>query len=164
MTAVLRTAQRNLKASFEAFSHCPSPSQMEALYDIFKHLDAMAMGKLEPLFFLSSLDPGVGKTRAIAAYLQALIENREAESVGVILGLFKREEIRALVEACDLPKSSFAVFTSLKEYNDLGSDDRSSAQVLFTTQQRIGLLCRGSTFSETEALFYRGRPRQVRIW
>ncbi len=70
MTSVLSLAKRNLKASFQAFSHNPSPSQMEGLYDLLNLLNAMAEGKLEPLYFLSSLDPGVGKTRAIAAYFK----------------------------------------------------------------------------------------------
>ena len=51
-----------------------------------------------------------------------------------------------------------------KSTNSLGSADRQLAQVLFTTQQRIGLLCRGSSFSDTEAFFYQGRSRQIRVW
>src|SRR5262249_30694276 len=109
MTSVLRNAQRNLRTAFDAYGHHPTKQQLYALDDLLRHLQRMAEGELEPLYFVSSLDPGVGKTAAVRAYLQALIESPEDRSVGVILGLFRRSEIKDLVEACGLPRSSFAV-------------------------------------------------------
>jgi hypothetical protein len=164
MTSVLRTAQRYLRTAFEAYDHHPTHQQLNALDGLLRHLQKMADGKLEPSYFVSSLDPGVGKTAVVKAYLKALTENPADRSVGVILGLFRRSEIADLVDTCDLPRQAFAIFTSEERLNSLGSPDRESAQVLFTTQQRIALLTRNRAFADTGAFLYQGHPRRVRIW
>ena len=75
--------------------------------------------------------------KALSSYLKALIEDAESQSVGVIVGFQRKLEIEAIVNAAGLPKDRFAVLTSDEYYNDLGSDTPDTAQVLFTTQERL---------------------------
>ena len=82
MPLVLRNAQRYLRTAFDAYGHRPSQPQLKALDDLLRHLQWMADGELGPSYYVSSLDPGVGKTAAVRAYLQALTENPEASRWG----------------------------------------------------------------------------------
>ena len=60
----------------------------------------------------------------------------------------------------------YGVLTSDAELNALGVGEghADSAQVLFTTQQRIEKHLDGGSFESADEFFYQSRPRAVRIW
>lgn len=160
-------AVENLHRFFhEQTTHRPAPEMYRALYDIINTLDAMARGEAERKVYLSSLDPGVGKTSAICAFVDALLTGPEYQDVGVIICLSRLDEIRGLVHRMGIPPEMFAVLTSDKALNALGVGEGNTdqAQVLFTTQQRIERHLEGRSFEACAEFHYRGRPRAVRIW
>ncbi len=161
----------SLDLFFKQAGHNPSEGQREALADIVLIIDEMAKGNCEPHFYLSSLDPGVGKTQTLTRSIRELLRDDDHRNVGIVVFLSRLDEIKSLVSQMGLSSDQFAVMVSdtadNKELNSagLGRDNVDVAQVLFTTQQRLeGQLKVGKRFADCEGLFYRGQPRQVRVW
>src|SRR4051794_3311604 len=148
----------------------PSDLMWRGIEDLTEHLQGMAEGSCEPRFYLSSLDPGVGKTQTVVHFLRALLSSPQHGDVGVIIFLFTKQQIEEVVTRANLDPTDYAVLMTAEdeaERNliDSGAPDPNSARVLFTTQQRLQLLCKDDKkFSDVEAYHFRGRPRQVRIW
>jgi hypothetical protein len=158
-----------LRATFDARQHRPSEAMWRGIEALAKCLEQMAEGECEGKFFLSSLDPGVGKTQTVIHFLKALLVSPQHEHVGVVMFLSTKQQIVDVVREACLQPSDFAVLVTDDEkaeqkLNDLGTGEPSSARVLFTTQQRLQLVCRDRSFSEVEKYQFRGLPRQVRIW
>jgi hypothetical protein len=125
----------------------------------------MATETVSDHYFLSSLDPGVGKTQALVHFLRALTSSSEHEGVGAIVFLSKIDEIKELVDALGLGRDQFAILTHDSKVNALGRDEVEEAQVLITTQQRLECrLTRSPSFTALSDFHYRGLPRQVRVW
>jgi hypothetical protein len=83
--------------------------------------------------------------------------------------LSSKQQIVDVVREAELRDSDFAVLVTDDEkaeqkLNDLGSGEPTTARVLFTTQQRLQLVCRDKSLSDVERYQYRRHPRQVRIW
>ena len=77
------TTLNNLARYFTSKGHRPSEDMWAALMDLAEALEAMAVGRAEPKFFLSSLDPGVGKTQTITHFVDAMLSQPAYEQVGV---------------------------------------------------------------------------------
>ena len=161
---VRSAALASLWSFFEGHDHHPGPTLREALEDVIDCLVRMAEGRCSPVYYLSSLDPGVGKTQAVVHFLRALLASPEHEHVGVLIGVARLDEVRAYVKAAELPGEKFAVLTSDQDLNALGSQRRNSARVLFTTQQMIETRAGRSYLSETDDFHFGGRARLVRVW
>lgn len=146
--------------------HMPSRSQLDALYDVIGTLATMAVGPVERKVYLSSLDPGVGKSTAICAFVSSLVSLCSYGSTGVIICLSRLDEIRTLIDRMELPSGVYGVLTSDDELNALGvgANHVGDAQVLFTTQQRIENRLNGRDFEGCKEFQYLGVPRSVRIW
>jgi hypothetical protein len=160
---------RLLRETFVRDNHHPSPQMWEGIRDLALCLQKMADGQCDPKFYLSSLDPGVGKTKTIVHFLRALAASPKHDHVGVIVFFSTKQQIEHIIEDAGLKQSEFAVWVTddekaEKKLNDLGAEDRNSARVLFTTQQRLQLVSRSRPFSSVSRFYFRGRPRQVRIW
>jgi len=159
-----------LRASFAAVDHSPSEPMWRGIEDLAEHLQQMAEGECEPRFYLSSLDPGVGKTQTIIHFLRALLASPQHNHVGVIIFLFTKQQIDEVVSQAKLNAADYAVLMTAEDEReqsviDSGAPDPNTARVLFTTQQRLQLLCKNDKpFSDVEAYRFRRRPRQVRIW
>lgn len=125
---------------------------------------AMADGTAPPSFFLSSLDPGVGKTTTLIYFVQQLLRSQQHEDVAVLLCVSRLEEIVRLVEEMNLDEGDFAILTSEDEVNRLSSTPTSEARVLFTTHAMVMRRCRGRRFGDVDAFQYRGKVRAVRVW
>lgn len=125
---------------------------------------AMADGTAAPNFFLSSLDPGVGKTTTLIHFVQQLLRSQQHEDVAVLLCVSRLEEIARLVEEMNLEECDFAVLTSDDKVNRLSSTPTSEARVLFTTHAMVISRCRGRRFRDADALLYRDKVRAVRVW
>lgn len=153
----------SLFKTFRSMGHKPSHEMWEALRDLGYHLCWMAQGDCPPKFYLSSLDPGVGKTQAIVHFLKALVATPELSDVGVLIGVGRIDEIWDLIAACDLPEDTFGVFTSDVDLNGFASPAR-TAQVVFTTQQMIQSRAGGRLLSDVPEFCYKGKVRSVRVW
>ena len=142
----------------------PPQDVEDALQHLVATMVAMAEGTAPPVFSLSSLDPGVGKTTTLIHFVQALLRSQQHKGIGVILCMSRREEIVRLVEEMNLAEPDFAVFTSDGEVNRLSSTPHDEARVLFTTHAMVVSRCRDRRFSDADVLHYQGEVRAVRIW
>lgn len=153
-----------LKQFFAGTEHEPSIPMWQALKDVARVLEEMANGKAEPVFHLSSLDPGVGKTRTIIQFTKALLASPDHADVGVLICVSRLDEIHKLTEEMELSEDAFAVLTRDDNTNTLSSTPSDKAQVLFTTQQMVESRCDHKSFSDVGVFHFSGCPRQVRIW
>ena len=87
-----------MAAYFETDNHRPSPDMWAALADLAGTMEAMANGEAAPKFYLSSLDPGVGKTTAIRFFIDVLLSRPGYGHVGVLLCVARLDEVKNLVE------------------------------------------------------------------
>lgn len=159
---------RQLESFFAAHtSHLPSPKIMSALREVTKVLAGMAEGSLRPQIYVSSLDPGIGKTRTVVSFVHALMRGKAkgmCEDAGVILCLPRLSEIEAVYSELEGYGNEVAVLTSSEELNARGASDASAATVLLTTQQMVSVRTETCDFSDVAEFFYEGRPRTVRVW
>jgi hypothetical protein len=143
-TRVDRTLHR-LATKFASGSppHEPSPEQWAALRWLVERLQAMATGTAAPVYSLCHLDCGVGKTQAIIAYIQVLLEDHIAgqdlpgmvvfsdrlddiytpaepgqPEAGLLVDLFPTKAAREAAKRAGL----FGVYTSDPKRNRLGVD------------------------------------------
>jgi hypothetical protein len=155
---------RNLSRYFASKGHKPSPAMWNALADLTITLEAMADGVAAPKFFLSSLDPGVGKTQTITHFVDALLSQRSYDDVGILICVARLSEVENLIHEMGIPNDNLAVLTSDATLNALGKAPAGQAQVLITTQQRIEKRVSDGSFNAADEFFYLGAPRSVRIW
>ena len=159
-----------VRQRFAEWKHDPSPAQWDALTDLAAHLEAMADGSAKPMYYLSSLDPGVGKTQTISHFMNALQRSPEHKDVGVIVFVGRRQEISSFIHSMDLNEQDYAVGVSENDpegakLNQLGNPLPDKARLLFTTQQMLEARTKSrSEFESIEAFYFRGKPRTVRIW
>jgi hypothetical protein len=152
-----------MRTNFAAIKHAPTPKMWTALQDVSDTLESMAEGTAAPLVYLSSLDPGVGKTTTVIHFIRVLLASPEHSDVAVLVCVGRLDQIDAIVREAALSSTDFAVLTSDDKLNDLGREP-SRARVLFTTHSMIEHRCEGRPFPSVSAFHYQGRPRAVRIW
>jgi hypothetical protein len=155
-----------LMKEFRSRGHTPSDQMLEAIRDVLSTLKAMAEETCQEHVFLSSLDPGVGKTSAVVSFIKALRMSPrfDHQDTAVLVCLSRLEQIEDMIRATGLTKHEFAVLTSDEGLNALGSDNRQTARFLFTTQQMIESRSHGRRLEQVPELLYRGFRRQVAIW
>jgi hypothetical protein len=154
-----------LKSTFAHFGHQPSQPMWEGIKALIETLEGMANGTLGLLAYLSSLDPGVGKTEAIVHFIRELCASPWHRHVGVLICVAQLSEIARLVQTMGLKTDEYAVYTSDEATNALGTKDIDNARVLFLTQQMIdSRLSDGKPFSDLDLFHFKGSPRQVKIW
>lgn len=154
----------SLRATFSGYGHNPTPDMWEALNAIASTAEAMADGNCPPLVYLSSLDPGVGKTTVVIHFLRSLIASEAHRRVAALICVRTREKIEAFVAEAGLSKWDYAVLTSDARLNELGCCDPTKARVLFTTHSMVVSRCQFRSFSNVSEFCYNGSVREVRIW
>jgi hypothetical protein len=178
---MLRLAQQFAKFAQDGHPHQPSMDQWHALEWLAEQLAKQAVGIADPVYHLSSLDPGVGKTQTLVAFIKTLLADARFDHVGIVVFANRLEELYTfptedtpeggLVFDCfgdDLEGAraagKFAVLTHDDDWNRLGCTPN-RGRVLFTTQVRLltGARDKGS-FSAITDFHYQGRLRQVRVW
>lgn len=157
-------ALKTLKTNFAAKNHHPSPEMWSALSAILTALEEMADGTASPSIHLASLDPGVGKTQAVIAFLRALLTSEHHRRVSALVCVGRLAQIEEVIRDAELPAGSYAVFTSDKDLNALGTSEPSQARVLFTTHSMVESRCEGHAFADVTELHYQDHPRDVRVW
>jgi hypothetical protein len=156
----------SLRQFFDARNHHPSDDQWAALADLTQTLERMADGTLEAKLFLSSLDPGVGKSTAIIRFLISMMSSQVYADTGAIVCLFTKAEIEKMFDELAMPANDICIITADEKLNALGAgpENADKAQVILTTQQRIEWHLKGKSFDDAEQFFYQGKPRTVRVW
>lgn len=163
---LVQHALATMKTRFDMIGHQPSDTQWEALEDLLTCLDDMAMGSAKKTVYLSSLDPGLGKTTALKYYLDKLLAQHlpPYSEVGCLICLNTLDEVERLIDDVTIPKDMLGVWTSRDDLNHRGRSDRENAQVLITTHARVLKETTGSELWMTESLYFRGQVRQLRVW
>lgn len=163
-SALVARTLRTLEDTFAHRGHDPSPTQWAALVDLVKAYDAMATGKAPKRVMLSSLDPGIGKTSTLKAYLHHLLGGPAMQDCGVLIAMFTLDEINRFVSEVAIPDDMLAVWTSDKNLNALGRADIENAQVLITTHARVENELDGQEFWSASSLYFKGQPRRLKVW
>lgn len=116
-------------------------------------------------FYLSSLDPGKGKSEAVCKFLQTWRAASFSPTGGVLVAVSRLEEIEAYIDRSGLGDIDYAVLVAEGALvGGMGRSDRNEAPVLFTTHEMIRRRCRGSTFGSVRAFHFQGHARTCRIW
>lgn len=153
----------DLRKAFVEYKHAPSEPMWIAIKDIVSTIDDMATGKAQPFFYVSSLDPGVGKTQTVVHAVRNL-----PSDVGVLICLARIDEVNSLVKDMGLSDADFTVLVAdSNEFriNSHGNPDRNEARVFFTTQGMIdSRVDSDRKFQDVSDFYFRGKPRAVRIW
>ena len=139
---------------------------LKAITALLETLEAGLNGDLDPVYFLSSIDPGMGKTLSVSMFLKAWKERGNQPASSVLIGVSRLSEIKSYIEPSGLADTDFGVLTSDKEANALGvpKDRHSTAPIMFTTQQMIEKRTRNLSFSAASEFHYKDEPRALRIW
>jgi len=171
-TLTLR-AFSDLHRFFETIDHSPNAEMMDGLYNTIDNLTLQLRGKLKAGYYVCSLEPGIGKTSAIKAWIHNYLKRAgEYSGKGVVLFFDRHAEIKSFLDTCQLPADSYGVLvgdsTEMgKSLNarGVGKDNISTALVLFTTKQQvIRRTYTTGSFNAVPVFHYLGKPRAVRCW
>jgi hypothetical protein len=149
--SVLATsAMVDLEATLSTFGSSLSPDGHTAISALLTTLEAGLSGDLAPSYYLSSIDPGTGKTLAVSKFLRAWKAAGFLPASSVLVCVSRLSEVETYLQAT----------------NALGCPEAQHglAPVMFTTQQRIGYRARKATMAELDGFFFKGEPRTLRIW
>src|ERR1700694_5286268 len=153
----------SLQRTFRGYGHEPSGAMWDGLNAVAETLDRMASGTCDPVVYVSSLDPGVGKTQLVVHFLRELLRSEDHRDVGAIICLSRKDQIEAMVAEASLDER--AVLTADERLNAIATAEVNDARVLFTTQQMVEARCRHvGSFKAASAFHFNGRAREVRIW
>jgi hypothetical protein len=157
-----------------------SSQHRDAIEQMAVTLQMMADGNttLPPLFLLSTLPTGAGKTTLMVEAVKAIVSDPTYAHVGIVIFVNYLKQIPILVKEMGLSDDQFAVRTGKKnkECNELGrtslmttDKDRKSAhryaQVLFTTHAKVRVVAAHQrSFTNSPFYQFNGVTRQVRIW
>ncbi|MBB4391669.1 hypothetical protein [Bradyrhizobium sp. ERR14] len=154
---------RALQGSFGAFGHSLTREMWDGLAAVAGVLETMANGTCPKSVYVSSLDPGIGKTQLLVHFLRELLRSPDHRGASAIICANRKDQIRAIATEAGLDR--FAVLTSDNDVNAIATADPNEARILFTTHQMVVARCRNSnSFEAVSAFHYDGRPRMVRIW
>jgi len=158
-------AEDKLRVEFHKRDHKPSEETWRSLRALLGNLEAQARGTAAPVFALSALYCGAGKTSALAAFMDAMLECREFDHVGALILVPRLDLIAPLVAEMKLPEGWLSVLTSDASVNSLGNaTDPNTARVLISTHQRlIQRFLGGKDFTSMADLYFNGAPRSVRV-
>jgi hypothetical protein len=157
--SIAQAAFRLLKAMLAEGGSIPSPEAEVALRALLEAMEAALERRLAPRFYLSSIDPGMGKSRAVIAFMLGFIRRGREPDNGILVCLATLEEVQRMVEAADIPPDSFAVLTSDEKLNALGKAVPTTAPILFTTHQMVA-----RRRMSPEAFHFRGQSRALKVW
>jgi hypothetical protein len=139
---------------------------LEAITALLDALETGLNGGLDRAYYLSAIDPGIGKTLAVSLFLEAWKDQRYQPGSSVLIGVSRLSEIETYVRTSGLAAGDFGVLTSDKAFNALGvpQGELGSAPILFTTQQMIESRSRNRSFSAASDFHFNDEPRTLRIW
>lgn len=124
-------------------------------------------GTLRDQYFVSSVDPGFGKTEAVIAFIKAYKLLKFKPEGGILICLSTLAEIETFTSRSELNEIDYAIYVGFAEpLNDkgLGRGGRSIAPILLTTQKMITLRLAENAMSGASAFHFYGKPRALTIW
>jgi hypothetical protein len=152
--------EADLRGFFKSLKngHEPTGLMFTAMGAIGDTIHRMATNTCIPgMFYISDLDPGVGKTQTIVHSVKRL-----SKTVGVLICVARLEEIKKLAIQIN---EEVGVFTSDPDTNKVGCKDPTTARVMFTTQAMVdSRLKGGKDFARLSEFHFNGGARPVRIW
>jgi hypothetical protein len=156
----------HLQHYFTSRNHHPSAKMWAALAAVAQTMERMAEGRCPPAVYVSSLDPGVGKTSTLIHFLRTLLASPNHDHAAALVCVGRKEQIEAIVAEADLAPTDYAVLTSEPKLNALGCGRPAEARVLFTTHAMVEKRTEaaGGAFAKAGCFHYQRRPRAVRIW
>ena len=163
---VSTSALTSLRGSFQAMGHKPGTQHRPPWRLSWTRCRPWQKTGLKSKVYVSSLDPGVGKTQSVVHFARALVASPAHRDVGMLILVGRVQEAEALANALgsDL-KPSLAVWTAETAINEKWSGTTpEQAQVLITTQQRVERAVQGKPFGAISSLHFQGRARTVRVW
>jgi len=159
-------ALNDLETTLSSFGSSLSPSGRTALQALLESLEAGLHGILPPSYYLSAIDPGTGKSLAVASFLKAWKARGFLPDSSVLVGVSSLAEIDSYLQNAGLSREEVGVLTGDEPRNALGAPKAAhgDTRVLFTTQQMIQSRTRGRLLADAADFHYRGKPRSLRIW
>lgn len=172
-----KAAITDLNRFFEQKAHRPSYEQQRALQDLIHCFERIVTGKTARKVFLSSLDPGVGKTSCLLFFLRALL--KQDYKTGVLICINQLSQIEDIAAELKVFADRIHLWTHKdltdpKAIRSLGLDgplegisfaERNSAQVLITSHEQITRqMERFGSFDLAETLYFQDQPRTLRVW
>lgn len=136
----------------------------EACFHYFYHI---LEGKGKPEIMIFPFEPGMGKSRGIQKFLREYKSKGFYPDVGVLIILSRRDEIHEYIKGAGLVAEDYGVLDAHSPMERVtkygGLFDHTKAPILFTTAQMVSSRC-GDDFEKFQDIFYRGKPRALRIW
>lgn len=166
MTPIADQALEQLTTTLEGFGSGLEGDSRLAIKALLRALEGGLRGELEPAYHLSAIDPGIGKTLAVATFLKVWKKRGFTPSSSVLIGVSRLDEIQTYLSHAGLIHEDIAVLTSDSAVNAIGVTEayHHQARVMFTTQQMIVSRTKGKTFEEAIEFNYQDSPRVLRIW
>lgn len=96
----------------EKYGNIPDEGNKRAIKDIIYLLTSMANGIAEPKYYVSSLDPGMGKTIAIISWLNEFSRLSDYYNVGVLVCFDRHDQIMDFVKKAKLRNESYCICVS----------------------------------------------------
>jgi Primase C terminal 2 (PriCT-2)/RepB DNA-primase N-terminal domain len=160
-----KQTMEDLVKTFRDWNNFLSPAQWQGLEDLVCHLEAMADGSADPLYYLCSLDPGIGKTEATIKFIKRLLASPMHKEVAAIVLVGRLKEIDAYIDGLKLAEVDYGVLVDDPNAVKAKGTDPKKARVLFTTQQMLESRAkRYGSFNAIKEFHYDSRPRMVRVW
>lgn len=159
-------ALSDLIATLSTYGSSLSPSAHTAISAVLTTMESGLRGSLSPSYYLSAIDPGTGKSLAVALFLKAYKNAGFLPAGGILVCVSRLDEIDTYLRNAGLAQDEVAVLTGDEERNDLGApiERHGQAPVMFITQQRLEAKRGKLAMKDLSELFYRGHPRKLRIW
>ena len=151
--------------SLKDFGSSLNPETEKAFDSLIKTMDKGFRGLLEPSFYLSPIDTGMGKSLCIKSFIKSLVINGSINESGILICLHTKAEIQSFINDCKLDRDLFSVLVYNDPLNNEGRGEagRNEAPILFTTHQMVRSRS-GSSFCTAKDFHYRGKPRNLRLW
>lgn len=162
------TAYANTLKALRDYGNEPQMDIEEALWDIIQTLTKMACGEAEAKYYVSSIDPGLGKTTSIIQWLKVFSSMPEFKDVGALVCFDRHEQIESFINENQLDHHQMAILISNSRdplgLNEMLTSKPTSSQILITTKTQILLRSKNKKFRQIDDLYYMGKPRTVLIW
>lgn len=156
--------RRTLEFFHRHTSHRPSRRMIRGIHRQNRTMARAFAGSIPAKCFVSSMEPGVGKTRSMCDFIHTLHAEGYLADQGVLICVHRYEDIRAVIETLELPQMSVGVLTSDPGTNSLGTPDPLTAPVLLTTHGQIESRVSRQGPEGLSDLIGTFPPRPLRVW
>lgn len=144
----------------------PSADHLWGIREPSEFIAKMAYGVAPSIMAISSMSTGMGKSEIVAAAGRVITADAALSDIGMVVFINTIRDLEAMKErmgfADDDPR--FAIFTGKRnvELNAMGGA-LNEAQVLLTTQSKFLWWSQHLSYRAKD-FYYRGKPRQLRLW